>query len=452
MEAANAFANLSLAELGEEETVQQLDGISLRQPEPEIVYLAVGRLVTAKPIRFHFFKDTMASIWQPVMGMNVMELKPRLYLFRFFHKKELDRIIDDGPWMYEQSLLLLKKLEPHEDPEAVTLSHADFWIQIHGLPVGCRSEAVLQAIGQFVGGLIKMDEKNFDGSLRAFYRIRVALNVSKPLKKGMRLKKDDGEWFTILFQYERLPTFCFLCGMIGHGEKQCAKWLEEGEQQKEKPFSPSLRAGTRRNIPTSGEQWIAPDTYADRKLWRASGKETAMDNSAEKVVVGDSRRDTILNPSNYVSHNTINNTFFKESGKQNIGTHISGDVEMGTPDTTSALEASTAGGKGGNNNGGNPPPGSNQPTQPFSCNNIENKEAQKNKGKEKVQTTLTTTIVTQMVENANDGILDVVDQKRQRVGEYGSGSGMDTMAMDVETLGSKNGDAAGLAMQARPEL
>lgn len=68
MEAANAFANLSLAELGEEETVQQLDGISLCQPEPEIVYLAVGRLVTAKPIRFHFFKDTMASIWQPVMG------------------------------------------------------------------------------------------------------------------------------------------------------------------------------------------------------------------------------------------------------------------------------------------------------------------------------------------------------------------------------------------------
>lgn len=303
MEASAAFANLTLGELDEEEPVQQLSGIPLHQQhdeeEQEIAFLAVGRLVTRKQIRFHFFKDTMASIWQPVMGMNVMELQPRLYLFRFFHEKDIARIIDDGPWTYEQSLLILRRLEPHEDPEAVVLSHAEFWIQIHGLPVGFRSEAVLQAIGRFAGELVKTDENNFDGSLRAFYRFRVALDISKPLKKGMRLKKDDGEWFTITFRYERLPTFCFLCGVIGHGEKVCAKMLESSEQHKEKPFGPSLRAESRRNAPNSGEQWLAPDTYADRRLWRTSGKETVSDNSVQNIGFGSPRNDNIPNSSNH---------------------------------------------------------------------------------------------------------------------------------------------------------
>lgn len=62
---------------------------------------------------------------------------------------------------------------------------------------------------------MKSDDRNFDGSLRTFYRIRVAIDVSKPLKKGMKLKKNSGEWSTVEFRYERLPTFCFLCGIIG---------------------------------------------------------------------------------------------------------------------------------------------------------------------------------------------------------------------------------------------
>lgn len=246
--------------------------LTLRHSEPESEFLAVGRLLTHKPVKFRFLKDTMESIWQPAMGMKVKELHPRLYLFRFFHQRDITRIIEDGPWTYNQSLLILRRLEKHEDPKGVPLSNAEFWIQVHGLPAGFRSEAVLEAVGRFVGEFVKMDERNFDGSLRVFYRIRVALDVAKPLKKGLRMKKDDGEWVLVEFRYERLPTFCFLCGVIGHGEKLCAKMmLEGGEQKLERPFGAWLRAGNRRNTPTAGEKWLAPETAAERKLWKAPG-------------------------------------------------------------------------------------------------------------------------------------------------------------------------------------
>nr|GMC79194.1 uncharacterized protein LOC109174453 [Ipomoea batatas] len=51
---------------------------------------------------------------------------------------------------------------------------------------------ILQAIGSFLGVLVKTDERNFD-SIRLFYLVRVSLNVSKPLRKKIELKKDVGE-------------------------------------------------------------------------------------------------------------------------------------------------------------------------------------------------------------------------------------------------------------------
>nr|GLL44896.1 uncharacterized protein LOC109174453 [Ipomoea trifida] len=51
---------------------------------------------------------------------------------------------------------------------------------------------VLQAIGSFLGVLVKTDERNFD-SIRLFYLVRVSLIVSKPLRKEIELKKDVGE-------------------------------------------------------------------------------------------------------------------------------------------------------------------------------------------------------------------------------------------------------------------
>lgn len=37
---------------------------------------------------------------------------------------------------------------------------------------------------------------------------------------------EDGEWSLIQFKYERLPTFCFRCGMIDYGERFCKRAFE----------------------------------------------------------------------------------------------------------------------------------------------------------------------------------------------------------------------------------
>lgn len=45
----------------------------------------------------------------------------------------------------------MQRLQPGVDPELVALQQAEFWVQIHSLPVGFRSEMVVSAIGSFFG-------------------------------------------------------------------------------------------------------------------------------------------------------------------------------------------------------------------------------------------------------------------------------------------------------------
>lgn len=123
-----ACANLLLADLDDDESATHGPMVAVRQEVEELRYCVVGRLVTDRPIKFAYFRDTMASVWRPWMGVTFSEIQPRFYLIRFFHEADINRILDDGPWSYEQNLLVMRRLKEGETTETVQLSHTEFWI------------------------------------------------------------------------------------------------------------------------------------------------------------------------------------------------------------------------------------------------------------------------------------------------------------------------------------
>ncbi|XP_019190338.1 PREDICTED: uncharacterized protein LOC109184755 [Ipomoea nil] len=261
-------ANLTLADVDDEGIAIRLPNVPIAEPERESEFFAVGRLVMTKLVKFGFFQDTMAAIWQPAMGVTMQQIQSQRYLIRFYHEADLVRILSDGPWSFEQSLLIMRRVMPGEDPEVVPLDLADFWVQIHSLPTGLRSAVVVSAIGSFLGTLVMVDERNFDGTMRTYYRVRVTIDATKPLKKQMKLKKDNGVWVLVDFRYERLPTFCFVCGIIGHGDRVCPKIVQGVDLANGKPYGAWLRAGARRTVPSVGQRWVGPEVDAERSYGR----------------------------------------------------------------------------------------------------------------------------------------------------------------------------------------
>lgn len=55
-----------------------------------------------------------------------------------------------------------------------------------------------------------------------FFRFQSLIEINKSLKRVMRLVTPDGSAYELL-KYEQLPTFFFLCGLIGHLYRNCPK-------------------------------------------------------------------------------------------------------------------------------------------------------------------------------------------------------------------------------------
>nr|GMC57863.1 uncharacterized protein LOC109192285 [Ipomoea batatas] len=75
----------------------------------------------------------------------------------------------------------------------------------------------------------------------------------------MKIKPSKGEAFYVDFKYERFPTFCFLCGLIGHSEIFCSMQFEGVTKETVRPFSVELRDAGRRTQPHRGQRWLLPE-------------------------------------------------------------------------------------------------------------------------------------------------------------------------------------------------
>ena len=66
------------------------------------------------------------------------------------------------------------------------------------------------------------------------------LQLDKPLRHGGKIASVEGEKFWVNFRYERLPTFCFHCGRLGHDMKHCQEI--PNKQSSSNQYSDWLRA------------------------------------------------------------------------------------------------------------------------------------------------------------------------------------------------------------------
>ncbi|XP_019166658.1 PREDICTED: uncharacterized protein LOC109162409 [Ipomoea nil] len=236
-------ASLSIAE-------EEVSGLEAPDPPPSsdstIHHCMVGRFLKDRPIKFDHMQQVLASVWRPVMGMQVEALTDELFLFRFPHSKDLQRILDDGPWSFENHTLVCERVHPELRPEDVNLDSVAFWVQVHGLSAMYASSEFLTRIGDYLGSFVAIDSINFGGSWKSFFRIRVKMLIAMPLKRHMKLVRKDGSTQWINFRYERLNAFCFCCGILGHIDKFCRKAYENGISPESFPFGSWMRAGLRR--------------------------------------------------------------------------------------------------------------------------------------------------------------------------------------------------------------
>lgn len=136
---------------------------------------------------------------------------------------------------------------------------------------GYMSQRVVKDVGNYIGEFIESDANNFVGVWREYLRVRVSISLSVPLKRRMKLRRSEEQWCWVNFKYEGIPTFCFICGMIGHAEKYCEKLFDTPLEHIEKPYGVWMRAEPRRKTHTMGSKWLRPGGFSPTSISEMEG-------------------------------------------------------------------------------------------------------------------------------------------------------------------------------------
>uniref|UniRef100_A0A803Q8H0 CCHC-type domain-containing protein n=1 Tax=Cannabis sativa TaxID=3483 RepID=A0A803Q8H0_CANSA len=214
------WADMCLEEEEETEVVFDEEDPDDKEPDLDDRWCLIGKLLTGKISDFVIFQNIMADLWKPGKG-------------------------------------IVSSLIPGTNPKNVVLNTLDMWVQIHDLQSGFRTEKAVLEAGRFIGEYLESDPNNFTGVWREYFRVRVRINVTLPLKRRMKFRRRGNEsYFYANFKYEKVPTFCFICGVLGHSEKFCPKLYDTPEDRIIKPYGLFMKAPNRRQNFLTASPWL----------------------------------------------------------------------------------------------------------------------------------------------------------------------------------------------------
>ncbi|KAL0387845.1 UNVERIFIED_CONTAM: hypothetical protein Sradi_2666300 [Sesamum radiatum] len=223
----------------EQQSIMMPLGMWHGEIEPQGFYL-VGKLLGRRSFNFEAFKNTMFNSFNPGRGLEFRLIEDGRILFKFEHTLDRRRVLEGELWAFEKNLLILRSIEENDNPARVELTWTCFHVHDHDLPLSRMTKEIATFISNQLGIFRDVDLDRGGQGWGSYLHIRVGIDISKPLRRIMKLRTVLGEDLLISFTYECLPNFCYWCGRMGHILKFCDSQYEEASM-KLKSNSPLAR-------------------------------------------------------------------------------------------------------------------------------------------------------------------------------------------------------------------
>ena len=197
--------------------------LDIENPAAKEVILA-AKFMTRRALNIEAIGRTLKPVWKTQNGFEMRDVGNHILLFVFCNENEAERIIATKSWTYDKHLITLSRYDGLCPIRNGRFHTVNFWVQIHDLPVSRLNEKTAYGIGKSLGLVSKASQAGelIEGN---FLRIRVGINVTKPLNRGRKVLLGNDEEVWVSFKYEKMPNFCYWCGMVSHDAKECSIWL-----------------------------------------------------------------------------------------------------------------------------------------------------------------------------------------------------------------------------------
>ena len=159
--------------------------------------------------------------WNPARDVVWRGINSNLFSMQFNCLAGWNKALHQGPWDFKGMTLIMAEYDGFKNPESVKLDKIETWCQIHKLPdTVLKREQFVKNMAQCIGEVMEVQIVLPIGFIGEFIRARVQLDVSKKLTRFVGFTK-GGETEYYQVKFEKLPVFCFMCGLLGHWHEEC---------------------------------------------------------------------------------------------------------------------------------------------------------------------------------------------------------------------------------------
>lgn len=183
-------------------------------------YDVVGRVVTERKYQAHTLQQNIDRVLRPVRGFRLQMVGDYRFVLQFNHPLDRTHALEGCPWLIDRCALLLTPIMEEDNPETMALDSMNIVVRLHNIPGAHRNTEVARKICSRIRETLEVIPHK-GGFYQTYFRVRVSINITEPLARGSFLRMGDGSRKWVSFTYERLPVYCYLCGVVGHLERKC---------------------------------------------------------------------------------------------------------------------------------------------------------------------------------------------------------------------------------------
>lgn len=182
----------------------------------------VGKVLSPNLLHIETIKSAMRPAWGNPKGLVFNAAGDNLFVAEFGSNADRERVMDGSPWMVGKHAVLLQRYNADIRPPDVKFETLTLWARIYALPPRLMRVQRGEEIAKPVGKVLRIEADDLGRCWGGFMRLRVEVNITVPLMRmvtvySSKLKTTDA----YVVKYERLPFYCYSCGLLGHSHLLC---------------------------------------------------------------------------------------------------------------------------------------------------------------------------------------------------------------------------------------
>uniref|UniRef100_A0A803NV61 Reverse transcriptase domain-containing protein n=1 Tax=Cannabis sativa TaxID=3483 RepID=A0A803NV61_CANSA len=231
-------------------------------------------------------RGALTGMWRLQRGwrFQVLDCKTKTFVFCLNSEGEARFVLSNGPWSPCDGFMMVAAMPEDGLWTSGDLDSLDVLVKAHGIPLELMTDDAAVLLANRVGKYISANKVRKKGVLiNSFIRFRSRISIRLPLVPGVSLEGNSKKKHWAFFKYERLPVFCFKCGVIGHLENMCSgrnRVVLVDDGRSVPLFGPWIRDGSRLE---NGFALLEVEDIQDRVILEKSdgSRPQGMDNGAD---------------------------------------------------------------------------------------------------------------------------------------------------------------------------